>query len=1360
MDFAETLSSYLPGMILRRFAGRQSSANEPELRRFPAAVLFGDISGFTKLTERLAQRGPGGAETLNRILCDYFERLIDLVAGHDGDVVKFAGDGVLAVWEAGDGTTLADAASRAAQCALAIQKQLPQYQVADGSPLSIHIGIGAGEVSSFHLGGVLGRWEMVIAGPPLVQVAAAVTRAKNGEVVLSPETGSLLGERCEGETCDGPGSGILLRAVREPLPLLCPVHLPPEPAVHAALQGYLPGAIRARLAAGQSGWLAELRRVSVMFVNLPDLNETVPLERAQAIMEALQTALYRYEGSVGALSVDDKGITLVAALGLPPLAHEDDAVRAVEAARAIQTALRELGVRNNIGVTTGRIFCGTVGSERRREYTILGDTVNLAARLMQKATDDIFCDQATCQAARKRVRFESLPALALKGKAEPVPAFRPLSVERNAEADEHAMIGRTEERGALRRRLEALAGGESGVVLIEGEAGIGKSRLLAEFQLQAAASGVKVLAGAADAVEKSAPYRAWRPLFAQFFALEELAAAEDRRSKVLERLRDDPGLVRLAPLLNAVLSVDFPDNDITGQMTGQVRADNTNDLLLRLLQTDAARGRLALVLEDAHWMDSASWGLFLRAVQGVHPALLVVATRPPEESSPGPYCQLREHRNLEYLCLGSLSPASVLELIQRRLGVGSLPPPVVALIQEKAAGNPFFSEELTYALRDAGLIQIVDGECVLAPGVDLSTVSFPDSVQGVITSRIDRLPPSQQLTLKVASVIGRVFPFHVLRDIYPIEPDRARLPEHVDRLQALELTLSEVPEPLTAYIFKHIITRDVAYNLMLFAQRRQLHRAVASWYEKTHDGELASFYPLLAHHWGHAGDREKTLEYLGKAGEQSLRSGAYVEAVSFFTSALALDAAPPEEGEKPEPTRAKALRRLHWESLLSEAYLDSGRLQESREHSRRALQGLGQPIPTSPVAQACHLLWQVGRQFVYRVRRTRPATGSAAEYLLWQEASGAYERLGQVYYFEGDKLGAVHSVLSSLNFAERMGPSPELLRGYSTVSVAANVMAWHRLVLMYCRLAERTATFVDDVTASAFMRELAGISYSSLGHWDAAEKALEAASELTQRIGDRRRQQESWLQRTVLAVNRGEFARAEAQARDLLAMTRTRDTEHQAQTWALTLLAVVLLRTGRTPEAGAVLEEAAALRQEHMGNSEIILIYGCLGLVHLRLGRRESGLEAAGRSLRVMRASETITNWSFEGIACTAKAFIEAWRSSPATDRATVRRHARQACAQLRAFARIIPVARPRYLLLRGQAAFLDGDAAGAYRYWLKSLAAAEKLDMPYEQARALDQLGNHPGADSAAESANQLKRAAEIYARLGAAHDLAHVKG
>jgi hypothetical protein len=428
-----------------------------------------------------------------------------------------------------------------------------------------------------------------------------------------------------------------------------------------------------------------------------------------------------------------------------------------------------------------------------------------------------------------------------------------------------------------------------------------------------------------DAIERATPYHAWRPIFADLMGSVGIDV-EERRRRVLARLQADPEMARLAPLLNSVLPLDLPDNEPTAQLTGEVRADNTRQLLVQLLQpTSATRaGRAApllIVLDDARWFDSASWALTRLVVARVRPLLLVLATRPLVEPLPDDYRRLRQDPATEYLRLEPLSPHDTLALVCDRLGVRHLPEPVAALIQERAQGNPFFSEELAYALRDAGLIRITDGTCTIAPGAGApSAMSFPDTMQGVVAARTDRLPPGQELTLKVASVVGRLFAFRLLRDIHPIEADRTVLRGFLDDLQRHDFTVLDTPEPDLAYLFKHVVTQEVAYGLLLSAQRRQLHRAVAEWYEQTQAEDLPALYPLLAYHWGRAEEPTKTLAYLALAGEQALRVGAYQEAVDLLTDALSRSGA-----VQPAPD---ALRQARWHRQLAVAYEGLGRLSD------------------------------------------------------------------------------------------------------------------------------------------------------------------------------------------------------------------------------------------------------------------------------------------------------------------------------------------------------------------------------------------------------------------------------------------------
>jgi class 3 adenylate cyclase/tetratricopeptide (TPR) repeat protein len=1338
----DTLASYVPEIILRRFGRNPAPLRAPEVERFPAAALFADITGFTALTERLSQRGPAGVEELTALLNGYFERLIDLITEHGGDVAKLAGDAVVALWTSPAGDEGLDLlARRAARCALAVQAALHDTEVAPGIRLSLRIGLGAGEALSMHVGGVFDRWEMLLAGPPLVQMSLAEQDAWTGEVVLSPEAWALVSRACVGSVLES--GRARLESVADRLPLPPPDRFRAAPETEAALLAFIPAAIRSRMAAGQAGWLSELRRVTVLFARVPPMDYGSPdaLERMQAIMRGLQTALYRYEGSINKLSVDDKGITLIAALGLPPLAHEDDAARAVRAAQAMQEQLSGLGLRGGIGVATGRVFCGVVGSPRRREYTVIGDVVNLAARLMQAAADDILCDATTRQAAGTQIAFSALTPISVKGKAAPVEVFQPRGDTAVRRAG-HALFGRSDERARLIGGLVDVRGGRSGLVLVEGEAGIGKSRLLQDLVEHARAMGLATFVGEGKAIESSAPYHAWRPVFAALLDLDESSPPETRRSEVLERVAVLPEGRRLAPLLNSVLPLDLQDSELTAQMDGQVRASNTNALLAGLLQTAASRRATAIVLDDAHWLDSASWALASLVFRQVRPILLLIAGRPMEEPLDAECRQLLEAAEIDRLALKPLAVESLERLVCHRLGVESVARPVVTLIQEQAQGNPFFGEELALALRDAGLIRMADGACVPAPGVELGSVSVPESIEAVITARVDQLAPAQQMTLKVASVIGRIFTYRLLRDIFPIETDRARLLEHLYALERLDIALLDAPEPELRYLFKHIITQEVAYNLMLFGQRRELHRAVAEWYERAHADDLSAHYPLLAYHWGHAGDDARTADYSAMAGEQALHSGAYQEAVEFLTQAIARD----PRGHPGRAEHAERFRRANWERQLGEAHYGLGHLADSRAHLEEAAALLGCPVPVGRGRLAAGVAGQVLLHVLNRLRPTSRRPAPRPELSLGAQT---YERLSEIHYFAGHTAPLLHAMLRSSNLAEAAGPSAELAKACGSLCIATGLVPLRPLAEGYRRRARAIARNVGQMAALAWVLEVTAVYDMGTGKWEEVSAALEEAIALFRRLGDHSHVGECLAVLGAAAYAQGDAARGVEVWSQVHTAARERGDRLQ-QAWGLNGRAEGALWQGRTEEAIRLLEEALALFTENTDRISMITTYGLLARARARLGEEAECRDAASAAMRLIADSGSPTAYyTLKGCASVALVYLAFWEAGeremvvPAT----------QGCAALRRYARVFPIGEPYAWLCLGLADWLGGRRGRARRRWQASLAAAERLAMPYEQGLAHYELGRHL-EDRDPARRTHLGQAEDTFARVGAEWD------
>lgn len=1355
-DLLEIFASYVPTLALRQLTQATQPLSEPQTTQQPAAVLFADIAGFTQLAKALTEHGPQGEEQLTHILNSYFGQLIDLVATHGGEVVKFAGDGLLAIWLA-DQTSeappaaLAEATQRAAQCSLAAQAALHNYAAAEQTTLTLRIGLSAGTIYSGFLGGALGRWEFLLGGEPVTQATQACGQAVPGQCVVAAAGWNLIAARCTGQPISNEAT-LLLKVVQ---PLALQPHVAPAlaPALQDTLRGHLPAAVRQRLEAGQAGWMAELRRVTVLFIALPELSFRTPLPQAQAVAQTLQTVLYRYEGSINKLGVDDKGVAFLAALGLPPFSHADDPLRGVQAALAIQAALQALGTRVHIGLTTGRAFCGSVGNTRRREYTLLGDTVNVAARLMQKAAEQgqaILCDEPTYQATHSQVDFETLAPLTLKGQPQPLATYRPMSSKSapKAEAPPASLVGRAAEQAQLTESLAAVQNGASRIVLIEGEAGIGKSRLVAELQAQATALGIRCLAGEADAIERTTAYQVWRTIFGQVLAADTWPTeAAARREHAYERVQALLGAnaeaLILTPLLSSVLPVDLPENAQTQQLQGEGRANKTNNWLSQLLQKYGNGQPLVLILEDAQWLDSASWALARLVSLDVQPLLLVLVTRPLTEPLPSEYRHFLNQPQLQHIKLENLPPTEAMQLVCARLGVRALPEVVANFIRERGEGHPFFSEELAYALRDAKMIQIVDDECRIAPGVDFQKVSLPNTVQGVIAGRIDKLPPQEQLTLKVASVIGRLFALSILREVHPIQADIAALPNYLQNLNQLEITRLETPPPTPSYLFKHVITQQVAYDLMLFEQRRHLHRAVAEWYEQTYAADLQPYYALLAYHWQKAEVLDKAVTYLLQAGEQTKKRGAYAEAIAFFTLALTL--------EPQLATRPAALQRAQRLYALAEAHYDLGQMPQSQTILQQVLALLNLPLPASGWAWGWGILQELGTQ-AWQRQWPQPLTLTTEEQAARRLAAQAHHLLMVIGGVRGEKLPTLYSVFRGVNLAEAGGPSAvtHQAHSYGAVGSLFGLLAFRSWADFYVQRSTTLLPQIQDLDRKSALHLTLGVYWEPLGDWAQTDANLAEAARLGEQTGQMRRWEEASAFASGSLCFQSQFPAAQTLATNLYQVA-VRQGDDQAQGWSLALQARCALRQGRTNEALTQATQAAEKLAVAVDKVNHFAAQGLMLSAQARLAQWEAAQPLATRMLAQLKGFDALIVSADEGYRGLAYYHLASAEQNPA---APTLQAAQTCCRHLQQFARTFGILQPVAEVYAGWHEQLAGRPQPAQQRWAKALTLAQRYKMPYEEGLAHYHWGRFlPATDPTRQT--HLKEALAIFERLGAAWDV-----
>ncbi len=806
-----------------------------------------DISGFTALTERLARAGAVGAEEMSDILSAVFTDLLAVAFSYGAWLVKWGGDAVLLLFEGEEHPALA---SRAAFEMRRVLRRVGQVRATAGSAsLRLSVGVHSGPVAFFLVG--TQHRELVITGPAATEVALMEDAAAAGEILLSPAAAALLDPRVLGEAR---GPGRLLRAApaaeqrswgRSDVTGLDLASCLPRPIADYVLGGAREG---------------EHRRVAVAFVEFSGtdtlLADAGPQATAAALHELVglaQDACRRSDVTFLETDVSPGGGKIMMVAGAPR-SEGDHEQRLLHAARAVIEYGGPLSVR--AGANSGRVFAGDFGPPYRRAYSVKGDAVNLAARVMGRAgPGQLLATTSLLNGPDSGFRITPVPPFSVKGKSKPVNAVvvgaaqRP---RRRSDADVPPLVGRQAEIGRLRAALATAHAGHGQVVQIEGPPGIGKSRLAGE--LLAMADGLTLLV-TCDRYAAGTPYALIDAMLRELLSVPGWAGPQTALAAITDAVERDAAALRpWLPLLAAVVGADLPPTPEVAALAAEFLRPRLELTVAELIGA-LLPGPAVMVIEDIQFIDDASASLLARLLADVAGQPWLVVFTCTESRQP----QLAGAADVG-LELEPLGQQDTTTLLSRETRAAPLLPHQLAAIAERSTGNPLFARELVRVAAQAG-----------------DAAVLPESIEDVVGAQIDRLAPADRDALRAVAVAGMRIDPDLLAEVLGQPPSAG---------QWARLGAFVQPDQDGSLRFRHALVRDTAYEGLSFRRRRQLHDGLGRALERRAGRTPEAEAGLLSVHFYHAQNFAPAAHYARIAGEQAAVVYANAEAASFFFRSL------------------------------------------------------------------------------------------------------------------------------------------------------------------------------------------------------------------------------------------------------------------------------------------------------------------------------------------------------------------------------------------------------------------------------------------------------------------------------------------
>ena len=899
------IKNLIPYFIIEQFEKQNLSGT------FQAASLFVDISGFTKTTEALMRHGQEGAEMLADVMLGVFEPLVESVYVHGGFITGFAGDAFTALFPHGNNHL-----ERALAAALRIQQYMDAHPIQFTSVGDFHfaakLGLAEGQVNWGILLPDGLSTEPIFKQPSDLKVVNSSRRS--GPTATYYFSGSAVDHCAGAEHYANSGDLILTSAVHQALASLLTSEQIEDHFRVTAVTGELPSPQRLRVALADLNQVAafiepailnqktrgEFRHVLAVFIQLKDVNGVDGLNSfVQAIFELQK----QYGGHLNAVDFGDKGCNMLLFWGAPT-SFENDIERSLN---FVLSLLSKTSITFRAGITYRLMYAGLVGAPLRREYSCYGRGINLAARHMVAAPwGTLWLDEEVSKRAAPLFQLSFEGHFKFKGFADKLPVHRLMRRKQAIEILYRGqMVGRQQELAQLIAFLDPIFDQRfTGLMLIYGDTGIGKSRLIHTLQTSAELTKEDrtlqwflCQTDQTGSVRHSLnPFRYW---LRHYFAIDQhhshhgSQTEEENKERFEHKLSEliaatsdsllQQELDRTRSLLGALVDLHWP-NSLYEQLEPELRFNNTLDALKTLFKAESLRQPVVILLEDVHWLDSDSVQFIQQLTRNIesYPIAMIATSRPDfpagtDKTKGLGQAIFGQQVPTQEIGLALLDKQALGLLAQDVLGVPAAPE-LVDLLLERADGNPFFTEQILLYLRDTeGLSKTEAG---FAPA-KLSESLLPTDVRALLVARLDRLAQDVKNTVQTASVLGREFEVQLLTQMLRDE----ELLHKITRAEqaAIWSALSQL-----RYIFKQALLRDTAYDMQLRAQQRQLHQSAAKTIESLYDADLVPHYIELAYHYGQAQNEPKERHYAYLAGTQAASEYANDEAIHYFSRALAL----------------------------------------------------------------------------------------------------------------------------------------------------------------------------------------------------------------------------------------------------------------------------------------------------------------------------------------------------------------------------------------------------------------------------------------------------------------------------------------